>query len=171
MNKKIIRNVTISFLILSVLISGFTFAKNTSSKNGRLSLSVAKPISRAVIDGDIHISNYYQKPLNFYVCNYDENKNVSEVAMQYYITITLSQEESPLLYKLYRIYEDREEEVELDTNENTIITVEPVRINNDKAVEHNYILKILYDCNSQNNLDENIVIMLSINSEQINPSV
>lgn len=171
MNKKIIRNITISFLILSVLISGFTFAKNTSSKSGQLSLSVAKPISRAVIDGDIHISNYYQKPLRFYVCNYDENKNVSEVAMQYYITITLSQKESPLFYKLYRIYEDREEEVELNTNENTITTVEPIRINNDKAIEHNYILKILYDYNSQNNLDENIGIMLSINSEQINPSV
>ena len=38
--------------------------------NGKLSFFVAKPIIRTIIEEDVFISNYYQKPLNFYICNY-----------------------------------------------------------------------------------------------------
>ena len=134
-------------------------------------MSIAKPISRVVIDENIHISNYYLRPLNFSVCNYDENSNVSEVAMQYYITIGASQPEAPLLYKLYRIYDDKEEEIKLSSNEGISKNIEPIRINNNKKLEHYYKLEILYDFNSKNNLDGNIEIFLSVISEQINPSM
>ena len=68
MSKKLIM---INIFILVILICSFTFAKNTSSRDGNLKMSIAKPISRVVIDENIHISNYYLRPLNFSVCNYD----------------------------------------------------------------------------------------------------
>ena len=154
-----------------ILVCSLTLAKSTSSRDGNLGMSIAKPILRVVVDENIHISNYYLKPLNFFVCNYDENNNASDVAMQYYITIEASQVEAPLLYKLYRIYADKEEEIELSSNKGISKSVEPIRINSNKRIEHYYKLEIQYDFNSKNKLDENIEILLSANSEQINPSM
>lgn len=165
------KSIIISVILIVILIIGLSYSKYTLGTDGQLKFSVAKPISRAIINKDLYISNYFQKPLEFYICNYDENNNISDVGMEYYITLELSQENAPLMYKLYRVYsEEVEEEVEIIIDKNTIRTIKPVEMNGNENIKHNYKLEISYDNNSINSLDENLGVSISVKSQQINPN-
>lgn len=172
MKNRTIKNLILSLLMLVTLILGTTFAKYTSSTNGGVSLSVAKPIARIEGEENLQISNYYQKPYYFQICNYNENGDISEVAMKYFITITSTQKNPPLKYKMYKINSDGiKEEIEIVINDNTITTTQPVVIQVNKKIIHNYELEITYDNTSQTILDENIEMTLSIESQQVEGNI
>lgn len=135
--------------------------------NGKLIFSVAKPIIRTIIEEDVFISNYYQKPLNFYICNYDENEKISEVAMDYFIEIIPTQINAPIFYNLYMVCSDgKEEYIETEYVDNKILTKSPITINCNEKITQKYKIDFIYDKDSNIELDEDFNITILVDSSQ-----
>lgn len=165
MKNKIALLVIIMQIILLTAIS-ISYAKYTSGFSGKIAFSVAEPISRATVNGDVYISNYVQKPVIFSVYNFDENGKTSEVKMNYKITVKMSQTNAPLKYKLYRVYSDKQEEVNISNSNGIITQVNSVSMNAGTKETHNYKLEFEYDKSSTVEIDKNIGVSLTIQSEQ-----
>lgn len=168
--KKIILFIFIVPLIL-VLLVHYTVSIYFSQINGNVTFSVAKPVCRAIIeDNKFYISNNSQNIKDFSVCNFDEKQNITEVAIQYYITIKLTQAEAPLIFSLYRIYDDNsEEKINIELFEGNIKTTTPITMYSNSKQIHNYRLKTEYNTNSSIDLDKNIGISIILESEQVEP--
>ena len=164
MKKKAIFIIILQVMFVSLV--SISYAKYTSSFNGKLGFSVAKPISRVEINNDIYISNYEQRPTTFSVCNFDAKGNISEVKMNYRIIITVTQANAPLKYRVYRIYNNSQEEVSINNSNGTITQMNSVQMKAGMKETHNYKLEIEFDKSSAVELDENIEISIEIISEQ-----
>lgn len=166
MKKRITVIVIVIQIILLSAIS-ISYAKYTADFKGKVSASVAKPIARVAINGDVYISNYEQKPVNFSVYNFDANGNTSEVKMNYKIIIKITQGNAPLKYKLYRVYDNKQEEVNINNSNGTITQTYAVSMNANTEETHNYKLEIEYDKTSSVEFDKNIGISIVLQSEQV----
>lgn len=162
------------FIILMLLILcciNFAMARYTSHHSGNVRFSVAKPICRIEMDDNVDISNYLDtKPTYFQIYNYDKTGKVSDVALEYYITITTNQIDAPLIYKLYKINDDgTEEEIKLKVNGTSIVTINSQTMYTSKTI-HKYKLKVNYNSNLTNNLNDDFYMNISVQSTQVNPS-
>lgn len=163
------KRVTLIFILLQVILVSMvsiSYAKYTKGYSGKIGISVAKPISRVVIDGDVYISNYGQKPIYFSVYNYDEKGKISEIKMNYKIIIKTTQSNAPLKYKLYRVYSDKQEEIKINNSKGIISQVNAISMNAETKQTHNYKLEIMYDNASTIELDKNIGISITLQSVQ-----
>ena len=169
MKKQIILIILLAIVIVT-FFSSFSYAKFTMKTDGKISTSIAKPICRATIKDKLYISNYQKKPLEFEVYNYDENEKITDVAMEYKITIEVTQENAPLNYKLFRIYLDgSEEEVNITKDNNSIYMNSYVKMNSGKKETHKYRLETEYNNSSSVSLDYNIGFSLRLNCIQSKP--
>ncbi len=153
---------------LFIMTYSVTLSNYCLQENGSIKFSVAKPICKAIITGNLHILKHEQKPLYFSVRNFDEQGNTSEVAMQYYITLKITQSNAPLKYKLYKINGDGiEKELKMNVSTGTVRTTSATTMSCYSKETHNYRLEIEYDNNSNVALDEDIGISVILDSEQI----
>lgn len=168
MKKAIIPIFIVILILILFLLAHYTISTYFSQADGNVNFSVAKPICRAIIqDSCIYISNYEQKPLYFSICNFDEEGNVTEVGMQYTITIQTAQLNAPLKYKLYKINSDNSEEnIKISTSEGNIKTISALTMGTSKEI-HGYKLEIEYDSSSNIALDKNIGFSITLDSEQV----
>lgn len=169
MNRKIVLIIVIIILIITMYkLVNKTVSKLISEDKTNINLLVAKPICRVIMEKNLYISNYEKKKFDFSVCNYNQNDDITDVEMKYYIKISLSQKNAPLKYKMYRIYDDgSEENIELNIRTNYIKSVKPVNFSTKIKQLHNYRLEIEYDNNSNMTIDKNIKINIGVESEQV----
>lgn len=164
--KKIIVVLIMAIELLFLSTISISFAKYTSSNNGKISVSVAKPIARLEIKNEGRISNYEQIPINFSIHNFDESGKISDVKMKYKIIIKTTQDNAPLTFKLYRVG-DRDEMININISNGIITQTEGVTMIAGTKITHNYRLEIEYDDTSNINLDQNFGMSICMQSEQI----
>lgn len=157
--------------IFLIMIFASVFIRNTNALyltgiEKKTEVYIAKPICRAIVENKIFISNYSEKPYYFSICNYDEQNNISETAMSYYIIFHTNQTNTPLEYKLYKINNDKSEEISLEITDNIIKTKEKVLMNIDNKHKDDYKLEIGYNLKSKNELNKDFKISMELYSEQ-----
>ena len=81
--------IIIILAIFFIPIISETNALYVDKINKSTELYIAKPICRVIQDKEILISNYIQKPFYFSICNFDDNNNISDTAMNYLILYTV----------------------------------------------------------------------------------
>lgn len=159
--------IVISIVIFSYFIINETNALYIDEINKKTELHVARPVCRVILDKEIFISNYIQKSFYFSICNFDEKNNISDTAMNYSIMFHISQINTPLNYKLYKIEEDNNKKnILLEYESNILKSKEPILMKIDEKYRYNYILEIEYDNKSTKELDKDLKILLEVYSEQ-----
>ena len=167
-----IKRITVLIIILQISllsIISVSYAKYISNSKGKVSIAVAKPISRIEVKDDIYISNYEQKPINISVYNFDEKGKISDTKMNYKFIIKFTQANAPLKFKLFRVYDDREEEAKISVSNGIVTKTNWISMNAGVKTTHNYRLEIEYDNTSNVQLASNIEATITLQSVQIKP--
>ena len=159
--------IIIILAIFFIPIISETNALYVDKINKSTELYIAKPICRVILDKEILISNYIQKPFYFSICNFDDNNNISDTAMNYLIIFHVSQINVPLTYKLYKVEENKSKKsVLLEKEDNILKTKELTLMKVNEKYMDNYVLEIEYNNKNTNELDEDFEIILEVYSEQ-----
>ena len=164
--KKVVLNVlVVTFFILFLFIFfylGKTYSKYSKNLKIKSISGIAKPCFALNKESILE-----KKSLNLDVVSYEfvvqnyEAKKVSETSFIYNIGFNISQENAPVVIKLYRVYENEEKELELVNNFTSI--PEKIGVCEEKAC---YKVKIYYDLNSDVVMNKNIEINVKINAIQ-----
>ena len=159
--------IIILLAIFFIPIISETNALYLDKLNKSTELYIAKPICRVILDKEIFISNYIQKPFYFSICNFDDDNNISDTVMNYSIMFHISQINAPLIYKLYKVDENKSKKSVLLEKEDNILRTKELTLMkvNEKYID-NYVLEIEYNNKSTNELDEDFEIVLEVYSEQ-----
>lgn len=159
MNKKIIKlknkKIAIIFIIIlfiTFFITGTVFAKYVSKITGKGMAYIAKPIVELVGNNTLNLdiskenSKYY-----FEVKNYNEQNEITEVKMEYYIEIQIDNPEN-IKYEIYKINENKSEKIEMKNEKSRKFTLRVkekqidkycIEINNKETKECQMQIKIL----------------------------
>jgi len=150
--KKKKKNIDFLIVIIILIILFITFfisfslAKYTVEVNGKILGNIARPIIELKGEESLLITaNMPKTSYTFEVRNYNEDENVSEVEMQYYIEI-ISNVNEAINFELY----SEDKVIELQNRRTNLIDMKK----NEKQIDK-YKLDIIYD-NSKGNLDEDI---------------
>lgn len=153
------RNITLVIIYMVVIIfflSGFSIGKEMTKINIKSTGSIAEPILKIEKSDTLYINNDTEKEIyEFTVKNYDEQGNISQVDLEYYIEIltNISSEFS------LKIYKDNEE-INLKENKTEKFTI----VKNEKQ-EDCYKIEIICDEKKQvKELVQNV--QMKIYSEQ-----
>lgn len=157
-------------LIINLIIILFLFSSVTQSTykekvSGKINTEVAKPIIRIMGDPESTIKNLTleKESMNFSVCNYDKENNITQIGLSYYISLDLSQKDAPITVNLYEIDDNKNEHIVLMTDYKTdnakAFTIEGKQI-------HNYRLDVVYNPNSNVELQKDFSISIDIESIQ-----
>ena len=153
------------FIICIIVIIGITFFSgvtvgkavyNTNIKNNT---EIAKPILEVEKDSEILITEDNKNgEYHFIVKNYNQEKEVSQVDLVYYIEILEENLDESIQYQLYQ----GDEKLELKENR-----TEKMIFHGDTEEEQNYILKVTYDA-SKNTIEDIMQdIQIKVHSEQL----
>lgn len=142
--------VTIFLIILfTTFIISICFAKYVIAINGKVFGNIAQPIIELKGEESLLITATAPKTsYSFEVRNYNENEDISEVEMQYYIEI-ISNTDERIKFELY----NKEEKVKLENKRTNLISMPK----EDKEV-HKYRLDVLYDTTNLKDIKDNIEI-------------
>ncbi len=154
----------IIFMVIMITIilffSGFSMGKGINRKDINGKTEVAKPILQVENGSSIEINNTNKiGTYEFKVKNYNEQEEITQVDLEYYIEILNNLENTGITLKLFK------NDQEIETKENK---TEKFRISKNEKVEDNYKLEITYDENKNINM-ENIVeqLQIKVHSEQM----
>lgn len=171
-NLKLTITITILIIVALSIISSVQCAmsKYVSEIDGDIDFSVAKPICELVIDNEPCVSNYKSEPLYFSVNNFDKNGDVSDVAMEYFITFNVPQNATYLSYSLYLIEDGEDKELELTNSNRTVKTVDSSVLNAGENKSNKYKLEIEYNDDLPVNLEDEVSVSITLDSKQVNPA-
>ena len=158
-SKKILLIIIITLVILLIILSGASLGKAIYNVGIKSQTEVAKPILLVEKDSEIIITESNNKEeYRFKVKNYNENNEVSQVDLKYYIEILNDNIDESIHYKLYK----GETEIKLTDNKTDEMTF-PRNLQTEEV----YTLKIEYnsDENSIGDIIQNIQI--KVHSEQM----
>ena len=156
MKKEIIKIIVVAFvltIILSTISLGTYFNKTKINVNS----GVAIPIIKLEGEQKLIINNNQEnKVYNLAVKNYDENEQITQVELEYYIEI-ISKKNDDINFKIYK------EEKELNINNNK---TEKFLLTKENKQQDNYKIEILLNKKISEDILQNVEI--KVYSEQKN---
>lgn len=156
MKKEIIKIIVVAF-VLTIILSTISLGKYFNKTKINVNSGVAIPIIKLEGEQKLIINNNQgNKVYNLAVKNYDENEQITQVELEYYIEI-ISKKNDNINFKIYK------EEKELNINNNK---TEKFLLTNENKQRDNYKIEILLNKKISEDILQNIEI--KVYSEQKN---
>lgn len=156
MKKEIIKIIVVAF-VLTIILSTISLGKYFNKTKINVNSGVAIPIIKLEGEQKLIINNNQEnKVYNLAVKNYDENEQITQVELKYYIEI-ISKKNDDINFKIYK------EEKELNINNNK---TEKFLLTKENKQQDNYKIEILLNKKISEDILQNIEI--KVYSEQKN---
>ncbi len=156
MKKEIIKIILVAFA-LTIILSTISLGKYFNKTKINVNSGVAIPIIKLEGEQKLIINNNQEnKVYNLAVKNYDENEQITQVELEYYIEI-ISKKNDDINFKIYK------EEKELNINNNK---TEKFLLTKENKQQDNYKIEILLNKKISEDILQNIEI--KVYSEQKN---
>ena len=156
MKKEIIKIILVAFA-LTIILSTISLGKYFNKTKINVNSGVAIPIIKLEGEQKLIINNNQEnKVYNLAVKNYDENEQITQVELEYYIEI-ISKKNEDINFKIYK------EEKELNINNNK---TEKFLLTKENKQQDNYKIEILLNKKISEDILQNIEI--KVYSEQKN---
>lgn len=156
MKKEIIKIIVVAF-VLTIILSTISLGKYFNKTKINVNSGVAIPIIKLEGEQKLIINNNQgNKVYNLAVKNYDENEQITQVELEYYIEI-ISKKNDDINFKIYK------EEKELNINNNK---TEKFLLTKENKQQDNYKIEILLNKKISENILQNVEI--KVYSEQKN---
>ena len=156
MKKEIIKIIVVSF-VLTIILSTISLGKYFNKTKINVNSGVAIPIIKLEGEQKLIINNNQEnKVYNLAVKNYDENEQITQVELEYYIEI-ISKKNDDINFKIYK------EEKELNINNNK---TEKFLLTKENKQRDNYKIEILLNKKISEDILQNVEI--KVYSEQKN---
>ena len=156
MKKEIIKIIVVAF-VLTIILSTISLGKYFNKTKINVNSGVAIPIIKLEGEQKLIINNNQgNKVYNLAVKNYDENEQITQVELEYYIEI-ISKKNDNINFKLYK------EEKELNINNNK---TEKFLLTKENKQRDNYKIEILLNKKISEDILQNVEI--KVYSEQKN---
>lgn len=156
MKKEIIKIILVAF-VLTIILSTISLGKYFNKTKINVNSGVAIPIIKLEGEQKLIINNNQEnKVYNLAVKNYDENEQITQVELEYYIEI-ISKKNDDINFKIYK------EEKELNINNNK---TEKFLLTKENKQQDNYKIEILLNKKISENILQNVEI--KVYSEQKN---
>lgn len=156
LKKEIIKIIVVAF-VLTIILSTISLGKYFNKTKINMNSGVAIPIIKLEGEQKLIINNNQEnKVYNLAVKNYDENEQITQVELEYYIEI-ISKRNDDINFKIYK------EEKELNINNNK---TEKFLLTKENKQQDNYKIEILLNKKMSENILQNIEIKVC--SEQKN---
>lgn len=156
MKKEIIKIIVVAF-VLTIILSTISLGKYFNKTKINVNSGVAIPIIKLEGEQKLIINNTQEnKVYNLAVKNYDENEQITQIELEYYIEI-ISPKNDNINLKIYK------EKKELNINNNK---TEKFLLTKENKQQDNYKIEILLNKKMSENILQNIEIKVC--SEQKN---
>ena len=156
MKKEIIKIIVVAF-VLTIILSTISLGKYFNKTKINVNSGVAIPIIKLEGEQKLIINNNQEnKVYNLAVKNYDENEQITQVELEYYIEI-ISKKNDDINFKIYK------EEKELNINNNK---TEKFLLTKENKQQYNYKIEILLNKKISEDILQNVEI--KVYSEQKN---
>ena len=156
MKKEIIKIIVVAF-VLTIILSTISLGKYFNKTKINVNSGVAIPIIKLEGEQKLIINNNQEnKVYNLAVKNYDENEQITQVELEYYIEI-ISKRNDDINFKIYK------EEKELNINNNK---TEKFLLTKENKQQDNYKIEILLNKKISEDILQNVEI--KVYSEQKN---
>lgn len=156
LKKEIIKIIVVAF-VLTIILSTISLGKYFNKTKINVNSGVAIPIIKLEGEQKLIINNNQEnKVYNLAVKNYDENEQITQIELEYYIEI-ISPKNDNINLKIYK------EEKELNINNNK---TEKFLLTKENKQQDNYKIEILLNKKMSENILQNIEIKVC--SEQRN---
>ena len=156
MKKEIIKIIVVAF-VLTIILSTISLGKYFNKTKINVNSGVAIPIIKLEGVQKLIINNNQEnKVYNLAVKNYDENEQITQVELEYYIEI-ISKKNDDINFKIYK------EEKELNINNNK---TEKFLLTKENKQQDNYKIEILLNKKISEDILQNVEI--KVYSEQKN---
>lgn len=156
MKKEIIKIILVAF-VLTIILSTISLGKYFNKTKINVNSGVAIPIIKLEGEQKLIINNNQEnKVYNLAVKNYDENEQITQVELEYYIEI-ISKKNDDINFKIYK------EETELNINNNK---TEKFLLTKENKQRDNYKIEILLNKKISEDILQNVEI--KVYSEQKN---
>ena len=156
MKKEIIKIIVVAF-VLTIILSTISLGKYFNKTKINVNSGVAIPIIKLEGEQKLIINNNQEnKVYNLAVKNYDENEQITQVELEYYIEI-ISKKNDDINFKIYK------EEKELNINNNK---TEKFLLTKENKQRDNYKIEILLNKKILEEILQNVEI--KVYSEQKN---
>lgn len=156
MKKEIIKIILVAF-VLTIILSTISLGKYFNKTKINVNSGVAIPIIKLEGEQKLIINNNQgNKVYNLAVKNYDENEQITQVELEYYIEI-ISKKNDDINFKIYK------EEKELNINNNK---TEKFLLTKENKQRDNYKIEILLNKKISEDILQNVEI--KVYSEQKN---
>lgn len=156
MKKEIIKIIVVAF-VLTIILSTISLGKYFNKTKINVNSGVAIPIIKLEGEQKLIINNNQEnKVYNLAVKNYDENEQITQVELEYYIEI-ISKKNDDINFKIYK------EEKELNINNNK---TEKFLLTKENKQQDNYKIEILLNKKISEDILQNVKI--KVYSEQKN---
>ncbi len=156
MKKEIIKIILVAF-VLTIILSTISLGKYFNKTKINVNSGVAIPIIKLEGEQKLIINNNQEnKVYNLAVKNYDENEQITQVELEYYIEI-ISKKNDDINFKIYK------EEKELNINNNK---TEKFLLTKENKQQDNYKIEILLNKKISEDILQNVEI--KVYSEQKN---
>ena len=156
MKKEIIKIIVVAF-VLTIILSTISLGKYFNKTKINVNSGVAIPIIKLEGEQKLIINNNQEnKVYNLAVKNYDENEQITQVELEYYIEI-ISKKNDDINFKIYK------EEKELNINNNK---TEKFLLTKENKQRDNYKIEILLNEKISEDILQNVEI--KVYSEQKN---
>ena len=153
MKKEIIKIIVVAF-VLTIILSTISLGKYFNKTKINVNSGVAIPIIK--LEGEQKLIINKNKVYNLAVKNYDENEQITQVELEYYIEI-ISKKNDDINFKIYK------EEKELNINNNK---TEKFLLTKENKQRDNYKIEILLNKKISEDILQNVEI--KVYSEQKN---
>ena len=156
------KEITIIFIIVIILIfffSGFSMGKGYSKNDINGNTEIAKPIIQVENGNSLEINNQNKEGIyEFKVKNYNNNGEITQVDMEYYVEILDDLSNKGIDIKLLK--DDEEIEINENKTEKYLLTKEGMQ-------EDNYKLELKYDENKNISIEDVVEqLQIKVHSEQ-----
>ena len=156
MKKEIIKIILVAF-VLTIILSTISLGKYFNKTKINVNSGVAIPIIKLEGEQKLIINNNQEnKVYNLAVKNYDENEQITQVELEYYIEI-ISKKNDDINFKIYK------EKKELNINNNK---TEKFLLTKENKQQDNYKIEILLNKKISEDILQNVEI--KVYSEQKN---
>jgi len=156
LKKEIIKIILVAF-VLTIILSTISLGKYFNKTKINVNSGVAIPIIKLEGEQKLIINNNQEnKVYNLAVKNYDENEQITQVELEYYIEI-ISKKNDDINFKIYK------EEKELNINNNK---TEKFLLTKENKQQDNYKIEILLNKKISEDILQNVEI--KVYSEQKN---
>ena len=156
MKKEIIKIIVVAF-VLTIILSTISLGKYFNKTKINVNSGVAIPIIKLEGEQKLIINNNQgNKVYNIAVKNYDENEQITQVELEYYIEI-ISKKNDDINFKIYK------EKKELNINNNK---TEKFLLTKENKQQDNYKIEILLNKKISEDILQNVEI--KVYSEQKN---